>query len=614
MKSYTEQKPFPNFHFIPSSYQIINSIAAAISLGIVFGLLEGIVKWIRMLLGSPKPMGHEILWAAPLVYAATAGIFAVFSIGLFLILNRILLRRNQLPTFVPILDLLLFIGFVYTILLIVPMNQIAAWVLALGLAKQAHVFLARRRQGTIGFLSSGAPILLALVCILFIIVSTGKKIHEYTFLARLPTARPDAPNVLLITLDTLRADHLSTYGYHRPTPNLDQFARERIMFEYALATSSWTLPTHATIMTGLYTHEHLADIFPNGKLDSKFYTLSEAFSDNGFVTAAFIANEGICNASRGFDQGFSYYNDIFWSFENWLRWTNITKELVESIRLNERFNWYYIGRKTADDMNQQFNNWLNIKHNRPFFVWLNYFDPHDPYYTPDPTKILYINKKDNGNPGKFGIGPHGWAGELNEQEKKAQIDGYDSSISYLDDRLGRLFQILKHENFYDNTIIIITSDHGEGFGEHGLYGHGNSLYRESLHVPLIIRYPATIKSGQIFTKPVSLADLAATITQLSGLSNSQEFSGKNLLERHSETEPLLAELMQNPRHPPSHPVAQGDLTSILTPNWYAIFIDEAGELYSFEDRLDQINLANTQAGLKILTDLKILLDNKDNSY
>ena len=116
-----------------------------------------------MLLGSPKPMGHEILWAAPLVYAATAGIFAVFAIGLFMIQNRILLRRNQLPTFVPILDLILFIGFVNTILLIVPMNQIAAWVLALGLTKTVHVFFARHRQDMIGFLSSRAPILWALV-------------------------------------------------------------------------------------------------------------------------------------------------------------------------------------------------------------------------------------------------------------------------------------------------------------------------------------------------------------------------------------------------------------------------------------------------------------------
>lgn len=614
MLSYTEQKPLPNFQLPPSLYQIFNSFAAAVALGIVFGLLEGIVKWIRMLLGSPKPMGHEILWAVPLVYAATAGILTVFAIGLFLILNRILLRRNQLPTFIPILDLILFIGFVNTILLIVPMISIAAWVLALGLTKQAHVFLARRRQGTIGFLSSRAPILLALVCILFVFVSAGKKIHEYTFLASLPTARPDAPNVILITLDTLRADHLSTYGYHRPTPKLDQFAKEGIQFDNAFATSSWTLPSHATIFTGLYTHEHRAERLTGEHLDDKYYTLAEAYSENGYATAAIVANEISCAGTNGFNQGFSYYRDLFWSYQNIVRWTRLGGEISTSIRLNKNFRWYFLGRKNAEDVNREFINWLERSPKRPFFVWLNYFDPHDPYFAPDQFFGKYGDSSHNGDPGKFGeVGASGWEGNLTQQETIEQIDAYDSTIYYLDTQLGYLFDSLKKASLFDNTIIIITSDHGEAFGEHGLYGHANSLYRESLHVPLLIRYPKAINPGKHIHHPVSLVDFASTVLHLSGASTTSKIPGISLFLKTKEKKFFIAELFHNPYHPPSHPISKSDLISILTPNWYAIFNDDVGELYSFEDRLDYNNLANTHSGLKILTDLKILLDKLDYS-
>ncbi len=603
MLTYTEQKP------IPSSYQIINSFAAAVALGIVFGLFEGIVQWIRMLLGSPEPMGHEILWAAPTVYAAMAGIFAVFAIGLFLILNRILLRRNQLPTFVPILDLLLFIGFVNTILLIVPMISIASWVLALGLTKQAHVFFARHRQGTIGFLSSRAPILLALVCILFVLVSAGKKIHENAFLARLPPARPDAPNILLITLDTLRADHLSTYGYYRPTPNLDQFAKEGVQFDNAFATSSWTLPSHATVMTGLLSHEHFAERLTGEKLNREFLTLAEVYSENGYATAAIVANEISCAGTRGFNQGFSEYKDIFWGIQNLFRWTRLGGEISTSIRLNENFHWYFSGRKNAEEVNREFLKWLKQKPKKPFFVWLNYFDPHDPYYAPGQFAGKYGEISQNGNPGRFGeTGPSGWGGTLTRNEILAQIDAYDSAIYYLDAQLGSLFKYLKRENLLGNTIVIITSDHGEAFGQHGLFGHANSLYRETLHVPLLIRYPPTIKPGEHISHAVSLVNLASTILELSEITTVSKFPGVSLFLMTKEKNFFIAELFHNPYHPPTHPISKGNLTSIFTTNWYAIFLDEVGELYSFEDRLDQINLANTQAGLKILTDLKILLD------
>ena len=190
---------------------------------------------------------------------------------------------------------------------------------------------------------------------------------------------------------------------------------------------------------------------------------------------------------------------------------------------------------------------------------MNYFDPHDPYYAPSPYQTWYGEKPAQGDPGSFGVvGSSDWGGILSAEETQWQMDAYDSSIAYLDAQLGALFDALRAAGVYDDTVIVVTSDHGEAFGEHDLYGHANSLYRETLHVPLIIRYPKSIPAGQHVASVVSLRDLAATISDLAGLAPPQAFAGTPL-HIAAGGGPAPAELMHNPYHPPNHPVARGDL-------------------------------------------------------
>jgi arylsulfatase A-like enzyme len=579
---------------------------AACSLGIIFGLIEGFIHWIKMILGVPDPMGPEILWVTPLFYAllwTLIGLVLFSAIQISIRLLRLPQRIAELLQHLGV-GVLILLGFLNSIELMISTGLWAEIILAAGLTYQSILLLSKRKGGTIVFLASKITWLIGVVVLILIIVDGNKYIQERLFLAGLPQAKTNSPNVLLITLDTLRADHLSTYGYKRTTPNLDKFASEGLKFDYAIANSPWTLPSHATIMTGLYTHEHKAEIMTGGKLNGKFFTLAEAFSENGYQTAAFVANEYSITANQGFAKGFSYYNNLFWSVEDAVRLTNIGEKIRFKILLSPQLKWYDMGRKSADDVNNEFISWLSGRTDRPFFVWLNYFDVHDPYRSYPPFDTEYGTKPALGDPGSFGaIGASDWGGELSPEETQWKLDAYDSAIAYLDDRVGRLFKELQKDNLYNNTIIVVTSDHGEAFGEHGLYGHANSLYRELLHVPLFLRYPEQIPIPREITQTVELRDLPITITSMAGLQLHQQFPGQRL-DLDIQQEPVLSELYKNPYQPASHAVAHENIFSITTDNWHAIFLNDKVELYSHDDHYEQLNLADTTSGNEIITKLK----------
>jgi arylsulfatase A-like enzyme len=481
--------------------------------------------------------------------------------------------------------------------------------LSIGVTVQTHFWLRNRKGGAINYLAHKALPLLGLVILLAVGVYSAKKGYTYFLVSNLPPAKENSPNVILITLDTVRADHLSNYGYNRSTPNIAQFAKEGIQFDYALSSSPWTLPSHATIMTGLFTYEHQADGFTSGKLDNKFYTLAEAFADNGYQTAGFVANFLYCTASMGFAQGFSEFHDVLWNYEDIFRLTRVGFYLNEYIRLQESFHWHYMGRKTAQEINREFMAWAPTRKDHPFFVWLNYFDAHDPYYTPEPYQQKYGSDLASGNPKSFGLsGSSLYSHQLSAEEEKEQFDAYDTTIYYMDNQLGELFEFLKEQGLYDNTIIILTSDHGEAFGEHNFYGHGNSLYRELLHVPLIIRYPELIQKGERSNQVVSLQRLAATIQDLANIQKKPYFPGTSLLTDKSSTDFALAELGYNPVFPSVYPNSKAKLISLTTRDWHVIFTGNQGEVFSFQDFLDGSDLSGTPEGAAILGKFKLILD------
>jgi arylsulfatase A-like enzyme len=422
-----------------------------------------------------------------------------------------------------------------------------------------------------------------------------------------------SPNVLFIVLDTLRADHLGTYGYHRPTPNLDQIAKEGVIFEQAFSTASWTVPSHATLMTGLYSHDHRADVLTGERLGDNFYTLAEAFSDNGYLTVLVSGNHYQVNGVRGFHQGFQSYYDLFWNLENSLQLTRLGQRAFRVMAHRALFGYHQFGRATADNVNQIFFNWLDHHSQRPFFAFLNYFDPHDPYYAPPLYDMKYGDTPALGQPGSFSSNASEFSGSISDEELMWQMDHYDDSIYYLDTKLGELFSFLKRKGLYDNTILVITSDHGESFGEHSLYGHANSLYIELLHVPLLIRYPPAITAGSQVSNIVSLIDLPYTIIDLSKIEPIQPIPGQRI-DRVSAEGPAVAELFHNPYHPDTHPVHYGTLTSFTTDKWHAIFTNHSDakfyreEIYSRNDSRQSNDLSQTQDGRRALAAFRSVLE------
>lgn len=331
-----------------------------------------------------------------------------------------------------------------------------------------------------------------------------------------PTVPPPsgAPNIVFITLDTVRADHLSSYGYSRPTtPNLDRFARTGALFENAIAATSWTLPSHSSMFTGLLPQQHGAD-WP-APLASSPWTLAEILRSQGYETVGFAANPYYLQKGWGIAQGFETYEDYSLSLGNNLAKTLIGSAIVQPIFQN-LFSFERFYRWDAHEVNGKVFRWFQQRPRRPFFLFINYFDAHDPYVTTAPYK------------GRFGQAPASLirklrfvaenaepASAIKPERRKLLADSYDDCLAYLDDQVGELLHFFGETPEWQNTIVIITADHGEEFGSHGDYIHGFDLYRQLLHVPLIIAGPGVPKDVRI-THLAATRQLFSTVLDLAG--------------------------------------------------------------------------------------------------
>ena len=383
------------------------------------------------------------------------------------------------------------------------------------------------------------------------------------------------PNVVLITMDTVRADHLSCYGYRRQTsPNVDNLSREGVIFKNTYATTSWTLPSHASIFTGLYPSRHGADhksdtpqdidsmdknvnywnklVLSNfTKLSNAHHTLAEILKDEGYKTAGIIG--GIfCTSIFGLEQGFDYYDDEIPSFN--IKFFVVYQATDLFFSLDDIFAQRgYLGKRIAVHLNDSACTWLEKNSEHPFFLFINYMDAHTPYLPPPPYERYFANiPKEiitSRNPkfdASYITAERVFMDSVMNNNHPVTPEGmelivsqYDGGIRYLDYCLGLLFDKLKALNVYDNTLIIVTSDHGEAFGEHHQMEHGRTLYEEGLRVPLIIKYPAVNKQPGVVEHRVSLVDLMPTILAQLHYPVPSEIDGKPIEEA---TNNILAEL------------------------------------------------------------------------
>jgi arylsulfatase A-like enzyme len=295
-------------------------------------------------------------------------------------------------------------------------------------------------------------------------------------------------NVVLICLDTVRADHLGCYGYHRDTsPNIDRLAEEAVLFENCIAPSSWTLPSHASLFTGLHPSVHGAVHQPSGPpIRSEETALAELARAHGYLTAAYT--EGLfVRAELGFSQGFELYSD------------------------GARQDAFGCPEETFNSALE----WVEKYGELPFFLFVHTYQPHSPY-TP---------------PGRFGTmfdsdytGPIGTTVEtsrpsaVSSQADRVHIEAlYDGEIAYTDEVVGVFLERLRRMRLLDNTVIIVISDHGEEFYDHGRTGHSSTLYDEQLRVPLLMRLAGEAPPSGRVTRQVSLTDLYATVCDILGI-------------------------------------------------------------------------------------------------
>jgi arylsulfatase len=325
--------------------------------------------------------------------------------------------------------------------------------------------------------------------------------------------KPDKPNIILITIDALRPDHLGCYGYQRNTsPNIDRLAKEGVLFLNCYATSFTTVYSFPAFLTGRYLTIKTRDslLFHN-ILDKEFTTLSEYLKNFGYYTAAFL-NNGHLVIEKGFEQGFDIYENLY-SYEN------------------------------AEEKSNRVKNFLNnYSNNKPFFIWIHFLDTHSPYSSGE--KYFKIFEKDrlykendkilklNPNKSSSVFTSQGYIPRITFHEDKYNLNHYiayyDSEIRYTDFYIGRLLEDIK-----ENTLIILSADHGEFLGEHGIYfQHGINLYDEVLHIPLIIKDMNSFTEGRRIPKVVSSVDVVPTILSrvnpLWYFFNKHRFDGKDL--------------------------------------------------------------------------------------
>ena len=324
------------------------------------------------------------------------------------------------------------------------------------------------------------------------------------------------PNVLLITIDTLRRDHVSAYGESpAETPRMDALAEEGMLFWNALTPTPETGPAHASILTSLHPLRH--EVVSNGHhLGRGFQSVTEVLQDEGYATGAFLSSFAV-NSRLGLDQGFDVYEDDFVPYVRGFssilgaRWA-----MSALMVLGTPHDYPWLLERGGFETNRLASTWIRAQGDRPWFAWVHYFEPHAPYEGSDAT----VDHRD------FLSVPDPTYTEAEAAELR-RLYAYEAELS--DELVGELLDLLDELGVADNTLVVVTSDHGEQLGEHDIWFHHHGLYDESLQVPLIIRAPGLEIANQRIDQQVRLMDIAPTILKYIKLDPLEPSEGAELL-------------------------------------------------------------------------------------
>lgn len=366
------------------------------------------------------------------------------------------------------------------------------------------------------------------------------------------TAPAGAPDVILLSLDTTRADHMSTYGYHRETsPRLTEFSQDALNFVEARSPAQWTVPGHASMLTGKFPSSHGAHyaggwhsgplisgrrrVFP---LSEEHATMAELLSERGWATGGFVAN--FANLYRGFGmaQGFHYYED---------HPSLLLRPVPHAVRLAQRFSPTSFKKpfRSARQLNAAALNWLDgLSEGRPAFVFINYLEPHH-WLAAEPYDLWARDLPGAERLALKGLFTHAIPAGLTPEEQAFVTANYDGQILAMDEAIGEFVEALKRRGRYENALIVVTSDHGELLGEHDQVGHGGRMmYEGLLHVPLIVKLPGPDRPRGEITEQVQIIDILPTVLKAIGAELPAAVEGEplqqvthtNLAEEHINPE------------------------------------------------------------------------------
>ena len=600
------------------------TMASLLSISVWFGIVAGFGEGFGLLLfqrinwrqwARVMHVSKEILWISPLVdlcFFVLIGI-AVATVAKFV---------RSMPAVRVLAGLLIFLTAYDWLMLTGHFYRRAALLFALGVAVAFSRWFRRHEAFMLSTWRKSARWLITALAVVVIGIQGGKSISESRAVSNLPAAAPGSPNVIVIVVDTLRADHVSSYGYSRLTsPNIDKLARNGVLFENAIAPSSWSLPSHASLVTGRAVHEHgMGNVEPmpwlgwgNAGLNG-LPTLGEVLQNKGYRTGAFSANRIYFTSNVGLGRGFNHFEDYFDGVGDSFVRTQFGREFAR-LYMNRSAKsvftraFHYLGlgswldkdsegsgdyggiygiRKRADEVNRETLRWIASDQKHPFLAFLNYLDVHFAYGGP------------------VGYAKPAW-------DHGTTIDEYDAGVKYADEFIGQLLNGLPLKN----TIVIVTSDHGEALGDHGLSFHGAALYSDLVRVPLVISWPGHVPEGIRVERPVANLDIASTIMDLLGAERSP-FPDPSLRAWWESSIPQrwpnpISELPQTNTIVAADRAMQGKIplatdgwmTSVFSPQWQLIRHEKYGDqIYDWKaDPAESDNLVNTAAGRAAITAL-----------
>jgi len=401
----------------------------------------------------------------------------------------------------------------WLIMLLIPLAAVAAGLIARKIART----IADR-----SFVATGSILVLAVVCL--VLCGSGDEMPEIPERLTQAGTNDSRPPVFLIVGDALRADVLGCYGGDPgATPNIDEFAADAHLFRRNWSAATWTRPAVASILTGLHpaNHQtiHKADRLPGG-----ITTMAGALSSGGYATVASVTNVNLApvfGLGRGFDV-YAYHGPRPFLGAPASARRLLLVELYRLARLKffpghrEVSRYYAPGEEISQTAREYMEPLLGVS--RPFFFYLHYMEPHDPYFA-HPYDGHGVARVENVNP------PVEKADEF--------FDLYLQEVRHFDKLFGKLVEFLKEKGLYDRSLIIVTADHGEEFADHGGFWHGTTIYEELVHVPLMIRYPGGVGSGMERKELSSLVDLLPTVLDAAGVKTKDTLPGKSLLSPNS---------------------------------------------------------------------------------